>query len=280
MKFYYTSFYDHSIKGFDTFVNTVLKAKDFKLSDIPDKFSLQKEMRKLDNLNGTHSPFGYSGVWYEGKISIPLPAEGQNKPEKQAPRLTIEGVHHRKLAEVIKSAFEGPDSLNYHYTPVKTFWQATPNDKEQRVYGEVYQSDAFWEEHEAIMKSLPETQMDMPVTVAAIMLYSDSTHLANFGSASLWPCYLYFGNQSKYERGKPSAYAAHHLIYIPTVSVSLVVYGVSDGKYIAPKRLSGPIPRSLSRTARKFDDHHIPEARTHPGGLEAYAFGQRIQGGI
>ncbi|KAJ3540172.1 hypothetical protein NMY22_g4410 [Coprinellus aureogranulatus] len=221
VKFFYTTFSDASIKGFNAFVNGVLKAKDFKLSDIPKKFSLQKELKKLDNINTTESPFAYSGVWYESTVSIALPAEGQKVPEIKAPRLNVDGVHHRKLVEVIRSAFTGTDSANYHYTPVKTFWQPTADSKEQRVYGEVYQSDAFWEEHEAIVQSLPVDKRDMPVAVAAMMLSSDSTHLANFGSASLWPCYLYLGNQSKYERGKPSSYAAHHLIYIPTLPKDL-----------------------------------------------------------
>ncbi|KAK7679638.1 hypothetical protein QCA50_017350 [Cerrena zonata] len=52
------------------------------------------------------------------------------------------------------------------------------------------------------------------------MLYSDSTHLANFGDASLWPLYLYFGNQSKYERVRPATGSCHHVAYIPKLSDS------------------------------------------------------------
>jgi len=55
--------------------------------------------------------------------------------------------------------------------------------------------------------------------VAAMMLWSDSTHLANFGTASLWPVYLFFGNQSKYTHTKPTSYAAHHVAYLPTVCI-------------------------------------------------------------
>jgi hypothetical protein len=54
--------------------------------------------------------------------------------------------------------------------------------------------------------------------VALLMMWSDSTHLASFGDASLWPFYLCFGNQSKYTRGKPTASACHHVAYIPNVS--------------------------------------------------------------
>ncbi|EJC99726.1 uncharacterized protein FOMMEDRAFT_34037, partial [Fomitiporia mediterranea MF3/22] len=34
--------------------------------------------------------------------------------------------------------------------------------------------------------------------VLPLILYSDSMHLANFGSVSLWPIYMYFRGQSKY----------------------------------------------------------------------------------
>ena len=50
------------------------------------------------------------------------------------------------------------------------------------------------------------------------MVLSDSTHLGQFGTAALWPIYTFFGNQSKYERTKPSQFAAHHTAYIPSVT--------------------------------------------------------------
>jgi hypothetical protein len=50
------------------------------------------------------------------------------------------------------------------------------------------------------------------------MFWSDSTHLANFGTASLWPLYLFFGNLSKWVRSKPRAGACHHVAYLPKVS--------------------------------------------------------------
>ena len=58
---------------------------------------------------------------------------------------------------------------------------------------------------------------DLKCVVAPLTLWSDATQLANFGDASLWPIYLYFGNQSKYTRCLPTASACHHVAYIPTV---------------------------------------------------------------
>jgi hypothetical protein len=219
VRHYYTSFRDASIAGFNSFVKNVLKAPDFRLEDIPDNFDLRAELKKLDNTDdNSTSPFSTSAVWKEATVSIPLPAEGQvHESEATAPQLKVNGVLHRDIIEVIRLAFTHPDSESYHYTPTQAFWKPTPESKPERIYSEVYDSDAFWEEHERIMASNPPSD-GIQTAVAAIMLYSDSTHLANFGSASLWPFYLYLGNQSKYERAQPSQYAAHHLAYIPYVS--------------------------------------------------------------
>lgn len=215
---YYQSIQDSSISGFNWFVRHVLKADDFKLSDIPDDFDLAKELKRLDNLQEDESPFAHAANWKEATIEIPLPAEGvKHRSENHAPTLKIEGVLYRDMVEVIKSAFQAPESINFHYTPAKAYYMPAGAKEPERVYSEIYESDEFWEEHKAIMKALPADQRNMPVTVAALMLYSDATHLANFGSAFLWPYYLFFGNQSKYERAKPSNYAAHHLAYIPKV---------------------------------------------------------------
>ena len=56
------------------------------------------------------------------------------------------------------------------------------------------------------------------------MIWSDATHLANLGDASLWRVYLFFGNQSKYASRKPSAAACHHVAYIPSVSSTKIYY--------------------------------------------------------
>jgi hypothetical protein len=57
-----------------------------------------------------------------------------------------------------------------------------------------------------------------------MMIWSDSTHLAEFGNASLWLIYLFFGNQSKYSRAKPNDFAAHHIAYMPKVAISADIF--------------------------------------------------------
>lgn len=54
--------------------------------------------------------------------------------------------------------------------------------------------------------------------VLVLMFGSDATHLADFGQAKAWPVYMYFGNESKYDRCRPTASSAEHVAFIPLVS--------------------------------------------------------------
>ncbi|KZT12196.1 uncharacterized protein LAESUDRAFT_754689 [Laetiporus sulphureus 93-53] len=63
----------------------------------------------------------------------------------------------------------------------------------------------------------PDDPEDVEIAIVPIMLWSDSTHLAQFGSAALWPIYAFFGFISKYVRAKPNAFMANHLAYIPSL---------------------------------------------------------------
>ena len=46
----------------------------------------------------------------------------------------------------------------------------------------------------------------------------DTMQLTSFGDAKLWPLYVFFGNQTKYRRGQPSAKLCSHVAYFQTVS--------------------------------------------------------------
>jgi hypothetical protein len=87
------------------------------------------------------------------------------------------------------------------------------------LFMEIYNSEAMLEEDTKIQtqRHLSDDPPDVEHAVAPILLWSDSTHLTNFGTASLWPIYLFFGSFSQYFHSKLSCFAAHHLAYIPLV---------------------------------------------------------------
>ncbi|PIL34014.1 hypothetical protein GSI_03722 [Ganoderma sinense ZZ0214-1] len=86
-----------------------------------------------------------------------------------------------------------------------------------RLYTDCYNTDAMLNADAEIRKKarVEGDDDDIEYAVLPLLLWSDATHLSSFRAASLWPIYLYFGNLSKYIRGRPTEFAAHHLAYIP-----------------------------------------------------------------
>jgi hypothetical protein len=136
--------------------------------------------------------------WTKSSVSIAVPIRGRGVAEDDAPTFEVPGLHYRSLIAVIKSAFASAPTGFMCLTPFKQHWQH--NGEDQRVWSELYNSDAFYDEHVRIRRETREAT-ELEIVVAALMFWSDSTHLANFGTAALWPVYLYFGNISKYIRG-------------------------------------------------------------------------------
>lgn len=106
------------------------------------------------------------------------------------------------------------DSQLFHYYPYQATWKRTEDSPEVELYGELYASRAFREAHEDLQHQ-PSTSSNRGLerVIVALMFWSDATHLTAFGGASLWPCYLFFGNESKYRRAQPSAYLGHQIAY-------------------------------------------------------------------
>ncbi|KAF8074854.1 hypothetical protein FPV67DRAFT_601603 [Lyophyllum atratum] len=193
-----------------------LKSEDFRKEDL-EGFDIRTETRRFDDIlegEAEDSPVAKDG-WKEAEVKIQVP-DGLRHPIPGAiPIFEVPGLHMRKLTEVIKSAIHDASAHCFHYTPFKQFWQGDPDKEPERVYDELYSSDAFIEEHTKLQMQPPEPGCTLERVVVGLMFWSDSTHLANFGTASLWPLYLYFANQSKWLRGKPRTGACHHVAYIP-----------------------------------------------------------------
>ncbi|KXN80909.1 hypothetical protein AN958_06844 [Leucoagaricus sp. SymC.cos] len=127
------------------------------------------------------------------------------------------GIH------VICEMFTGRHAHLLHFTPFKLFHQFTPGEKpdknsSERIYGEVYTSDAFIEAYKDVQLhgEMPpsDPSCDCEKVVVALMFSSDSTHLADFGNAKAWPIYMMLGNLSKYLHSVVSSEAIQHLACI------------------------------------------------------------------
>ncbi|EIW73873.1 hypothetical protein CONPUDRAFT_68217 [Coniophora puteana RWD-64-598 SS2] len=182
-----------------------------------DAYDPDTEKQRLNRFLDTgDNAFGTDYGWKESSVEIPLPFEGRKtrRGENEAPKLTVNGVWHRNIANIVQSALEDPIFTTYNTTPFEQRWKTSDN-RDIRVFSELYSSQAVLDAYEEI-NSAPRAPGDnLERIVVPLMLWSDATLLANFGEASLWPIYLFLGNQSKYVRGKPTSQSCHHLAYIP-----------------------------------------------------------------
>jgi len=218
MQWFYDSSLTKSLGTLNDLVYKVLLAPDFDPKDLTG-FDAAKEARRLDDdKNATASANSIKDGWTETTVPISVPCDKVSHPSNDdAPVFHVKGLQYRKLLEVIKAAYEDPSAEQLHISPYEEYWHPKPGSPPERIYSELYNTNAYIQEHEKV-RSQPRPGCKLETVIAAIMMSSDATHLTNFGTASLWPVYLYLGNQSKYTRAKPTSFAAHHLAYVPKVN--------------------------------------------------------------
>jgi hypothetical protein len=212
MRWYYRST-TKSMDDLQHLVDDVLLADDFDTSDLRG-FSAKRELRRMDEPNA----FSEEDGWKQASVSLPVPVDGVDQTEEAAEKIVVGPFWYKTLCSVIRAALREDLASSFHIVPFKQFWVPDDGSPPERVISETYTADAQNELYHEI-RAKPEVQAsNLEVMILVLMLWSDSTHLTSFGTASLWPIYLFFGNLSKYIRCKPSSFAAHHLAYIPSVS--------------------------------------------------------------
>jgi hypothetical protein len=180
-----------------------------------DGFDPARERKHLDDY-GSQSPLA-GGPWKTGSVNIKMPCPRAHHPahtsEQNAPEYTVDGIRYRSLVDLITSRVMDPaTSESLTSTPFTEWWCPPGCTRPIRIYGEAHSSDVairFYEEVKGI--PAPPDHPDIQCVVVLLMLGSDATHLASFGTASIWPLYVFFGNDSKYDS------AAFHLAFFPKV---------------------------------------------------------------
>ncbi|KAJ3574501.1 hypothetical protein NP233_g1725 [Leucocoprinus birnbaumii] len=177
MKWFYTST-TKSLSDLYKLVRHVLVAPDFNSKDLKG-FSAEQEGKSVDMETGMQETnsgvFTKKNFWKVSSVELKIPFEESNTREakirhRPSPFMTFITA----VWNVIEAAFQDPAAASFHYVPHKLFCQKTPDAPPERLFSELYNSDAFLEEWHAKLQQ----------------------------------------NQSKYERLKPSNFAAHHIAYI------------------------------------------------------------------
>ena len=205
--------------GMDAIANAI-SSKRVVPSEI-EGFKSKTELRRLDEF-AAESPIA-GGPWQTGTVKVRMPCMRANNPgfstEAEAPEFEVPGVRFRSLVDIIVSKVrDSSTSGSFVHQPFTEWWCPLGADKPIRVYGEAYSSDIAVQLSEEI-KGIPPLAEHPLIedVIVLLMLGSDATQLANFGTASLWPIYVFFGNMSKYDSSKPSEFPACHLAYLPKV---------------------------------------------------------------
>ncbi|KAH6896204.1 hypothetical protein BKA70DRAFT_1438689 [Coprinopsis sp. MPI-PUGE-AT-0042] len=139
--------------------------------------------------------------WQKTKISIDVPLTG--------------------IVAIVKEHLSSSaNHQHFHYQPFKTIWTPRVGMPGVRIFSEMYSANTFWEAHRKLQQSPREPNCDLERVIVGLMFFSDATQLTLFGNSKLWPCYMYFANDSKYRRGDTQSGAGHHVAYFDSLSPS------------------------------------------------------------
>jgi hypothetical protein len=194
-------------------VEDVIMADDFDRNHLED-FSVRRSLRELDK-EGNEKQVSFPDDWIQTSVTIDVPTKSR---EDGPVPFTIPGFHYRPLLDVIRAAFADAQATAFHLMPFQRLWKDPLGGHQERIYDELYTSDAWLEAQDNLQKLPKEPGCSLERVVAGLMFFSDATHLANFGTAKAWPLYVYFGNLTKYARSSPQSGACHLVGFLPSVS--------------------------------------------------------------
>jgi len=201
-------------------IDDVILHEDFKAEDLQG-VNLAQELKKLDTFESSLEGQG----WRKGKVKISVPHPKEKVSESDAVEFEIDGLLYRDLTAIIQNACQGDTTEPFHTEPFEEVWRPSDGAPPIRLHGEAYTSDEMINAYEEVQNIPPHPDHpNAENVVVELAPYSDATMLAQFGTAFLWPLYIYFGNLSKYIRCQPSSHAAHHAAYFPSVSLVYVMF--------------------------------------------------------
>ncbi|EIW62284.1 uncharacterized protein TRAVEDRAFT_115985 [Trametes versicolor FP-101664 SS1] len=237
MHWFYSGSVTKSAGELDSLVNEVLLADNFNVNDLRG-FNAKHELNRLDKHTDTGANnFPAADGWRQGSVKIPLPkTKVKHTSEDSAPTFEVHGIFYRPLLTSIKAAYKDASAMQYHNhtatsvpSPSSSYARATTDSDpahasspSERLYSKAYNTNTLNRLNDAVQKKAredrePGDSPSLKYGPARIMMYLDSMHLTNFGTASLWPIYFWLAALSKYVHAMPTMLAAHHLAYIPSL---------------------------------------------------------------
>ncbi|KAG1841470.1 hypothetical protein C8R48DRAFT_620144, partial [Suillus tomentosus] len=175
----------------DCLINKVILIKVFDKADLQG-FYAAKKVEYLDIYYGDpgdiHSLFSANDV----SVKIYISTDGvMHQSLDHAPEFSDPSLFYYHPIKVTKNAFCEASAKHFHFTPFKQHYCSNSDALPQCIYSEIYTSPAMLEEYNHICSQSCKDVCTLETVAAAIMFWSDSTHLASFGTTSLWLIYLF-----------------------------------------------------------------------------------------
>ncbi|KAF8603666.1 hypothetical protein BDV93DRAFT_523134 [Ceratobasidium sp. AG-I] len=248
----------------ESLVQDVISAPDFVPSDVHNLDWCRMDRALASDTLDTST--GWNNDSLRLKIPPPNPAAATEfRSNHERGTLLVPGFKHRTLVSTVVDALSNNDRKSFHYGPYTARCKDPQTSEPYDIFGEAYESKRMRDMHEAIQKIKLDEPCSLPRCAAMIMVFSDATQLAAFGHASAWPIRISFGNQSKYERCKPSNRNNYELGFIPSLPPDLqeTLRNVRDGRPV-PKPLLTHLRRELIHEVwNKLLDNEFLQAWRH-----------------
>lgn len=135
-------------------VNEVLLHPNFQLSDLKG-FNVHRENGIADKADAKSTLLT---SFSEASVDIEVPSGDKNVPSA---KFSVTGLHYRPLLSILRSVFTDPLAAKFHLSPYKMFHKSPTSGVEQRLYSEMYDSNAFIKEHDRVQcATLPPDDLD------------------------------------------------------------------------------------------------------------------------
>jgi len=143
---------EKSCRETNRLVDEVLRADHFRLEDLSG-FNAETAMRNLDKAQAALESDGLDWDGWKTDVGVDIRVPSREKcTEGNERKFTVRGLAFRPLVPVIRSAFREAAAKWFHFTPFKRTWKSPVTGQEQRLYDELYTTDAWIQAHDDVQK--------------------------------------------------------------------------------------------------------------------------------
>jgi hypothetical protein len=152
-------------------------------------------------------------------IDIPLgtPKKGTSHPLSVP--FEIPNLQVRSIVEIVRNVLIHDKNVkDFMWIPYKEY-QCDPitGDKRTRIFNESMSGDEVHRLWKEVQEGDGVPGCNAERVVLFLRWWSDATHLAQFGEHKLWPFYMCFANQPKWQCSDPNMGAWHDVAYLTQV---------------------------------------------------------------